>query len=127
MVTKLGRYVKLKPLIFNHPFNFERLQAATDQEIAYAYGAGIDFWINNTPARTLVPEGGGSKSGGGAWDLHSNLDAYLASKHKVPCGRQKNGARKCHSLEARKPCAPGKKPSSHFPVKWASPLYMSHL
>ena len=42
--------------------------------------AGLDFWIFNTPTRSLVP--GNSTSGLGAWNLHNNLDAYLA--HKGP-------------------------------------------
>ena len=64
------------PLVFNHPFEPSVLQAAMDAEIEYAFGAGLDFWIFNTPARSLV--GGGSAADGtGAWDLHNNLDAYL--------------------------------------------------
>ena len=46
-----------------------------DEEIKYAFDAGLDFWIFNTPARTLVA--GNMSAGGGAWGLHNNLDAYL--------------------------------------------------
>ena len=67
------------PLVFNHPFDLSVLQAAMDAEIEYAYGAGLDFWIFNTPARSLVA-GGSVADGTGAWDLHNNLDAYL--KHQ---------------------------------------------
>jgi len=58
------------PLWFNYPFDQQRLQNAMNQEIAFAAGAGIDYFIFNGPTRTLFSNG---------WELHNNLDAYLAS------------------------------------------------
>jgi len=59
------------PLWFNHPFDRDRLQQSMDQEIRYAHGAGIDFFIYHGPARKVVGPGG--------WGLRNNLDAHLAS------------------------------------------------
>jgi len=58
------------PLWFNYPFSEEVLQEAMDQEIRYAYKAGIDFFIYNGPARTLFAN---------AWELKNNLDCHMAS------------------------------------------------
>jgi len=58
------------PLWFNYPFSQELLQEAMDQEIRFAYHAGIDFFIYNGPARTLFPN---------AWELKNNLDCHMAS------------------------------------------------
>lgn len=66
------------PLTFNYPFNAAVLQKVMDEEIAYAFNAGLDFWIFNTPTRSLVP--GNTSLGLGAWNLHNNLDAYLAHR-----------------------------------------------
>jgi hypothetical protein len=59
------------PLWFNFPFSQELLQEAMDQEIRYAYNAGIDFFIYNGPTRTLLAN---------AWELKNNLDCHMASK-----------------------------------------------
>jgi len=59
------------PLWFNHPFSQELLQKSMDQEIRYAHNAGIDFFIYNGPARTLIPK---------AYELKNNLDCHVASK-----------------------------------------------
>ncbi len=58
------------PLWFNYPFNQERLQEAMDQEIRFAYHAGIDFFIYNGPTRTLFTN---------AWELKNNLDCHMGS------------------------------------------------
>jgi hypothetical protein len=58
------------PLWFNCPFNQELLQASMDQEIRYAYNAGMDFFIYNGPARKLIPN---------AYELKNNLDCHVAS------------------------------------------------
>ena len=42
-----------------------------DQEIRYAYNAGIDFFIYNGPARKLFRN---------AWELKNNLDCHAVSK-----------------------------------------------
>jgi rhodanese-related sulfurtransferase len=59
------------PLWFNHPFDRELLQKSMDQEIRFALGAGIDFFIYHGPATKVV--------GRGAWGLKNNLDAHIAS------------------------------------------------
>jgi len=59
------------PLWFNYPFSQELLQDSMDQEIRYAYDAGIDFFIYNGPARNLVAK---------AYELKNNLDCHVASK-----------------------------------------------
>jgi len=59
------------PLWFNYPFSRELLQKTMDQEIRYAYNAGVDFFIYNGPARKLIPN---------AYELKNNLDAHMASK-----------------------------------------------
>jgi len=56
------------PLWFNHPFDFDVLQEAMDQEIDYATDGGVDFWIFNGAAYTVIANG---------YHLHNNLDAYL--------------------------------------------------
>ena len=67
------------PLWFNYPFNQELLQKSMDQEIRYAYNAGIDFFIYNGPARKLIAK---------AYELKNNLDCHVASK--IPeAGRMK--------------------------------------
>ncbi len=48
--------VQAGPLWFNYPFNQALLQKSMDQEIRYAYNAGIDFFIYNGPARKLIPK-----------------------------------------------------------------------
>ena len=58
------------PLWLNYPFNQELLQKSMDQEIRYAYNAGIDFFIYNGPARKLIPN---------AYELKNNLDCHMAS------------------------------------------------
>jgi len=58
------------PLWFNHPFSQELLQKSMDQEIRYAYNAGIDFFIYNGPARKLIAKG---------YELKNNLDCHVAS------------------------------------------------
>ncbi len=58
------------PLWCNYPFSQEYLQQAMDQEICYAYNAGIDFFIYHGPARKIVAN---------AWELKNNLDAQMAS------------------------------------------------
>jgi hypothetical protein len=67
------------PLWFNYPFSQELLQASMDQEIRYAYNAGIDFFIYNGPARKLVAK---------AYELKNNLDCHVASK--IPEARRMN-------------------------------------
>lgn len=62
------------PLWFNYPFNADVLQKAMDGEIKFAEQGGVDFFIFNTPARTIHSNG---------WDLHENLDAYLKSKERT--------------------------------------------
>jgi hypothetical protein len=59
------------PLWFNYPFSKELLQKSMDQEIRYACGAGIDFFIYNGPARKLFAN---------AWALKNNLDCHMSSK-----------------------------------------------
>lgn len=59
------------PLWFNHPFDRGLLQTSMDQEIRYAFNAGIDFFIYHGPATTVV--------GRGAWGLKNNLEAHMAS------------------------------------------------
>jgi hypothetical protein len=59
------------PLWCNYPFSKEYLQKAMDQEIRYAYNAGIDFFVYNGPARKLFAN---------SWELKNNLDAHMASK-----------------------------------------------
>ncbi len=67
-------YAKLE----NGRLTFRRYDMARRMqlEINYAQKAGIDYWIFNGPARTLVPNGFG---------LHKSLYAYLRNKsnHKV--------------------------------------------
>jgi hypothetical protein len=58
-------------LWFNHPFNQALLQRSMDQEIRYAYNAGIDFFIYNGPARKLIAK---------AHELKNNLDCHVVSK-----------------------------------------------
>ena len=58
------------PLWFNYPFSQELLQESMDQEIRYAYNAGIDFFIYNGPVRKLIPN---------AYELKNNLDCHVAS------------------------------------------------
>jgi hypothetical protein len=69
--------VEAGPLWFNYPFSQELLQASMDQEIRYAYNAGIDFFIYNGPARKLIAN---------AYELKNNLDCHVASK--IPEARQ---------------------------------------
>ena len=59
------------PLWCNHPFSNRFLQKAMDQEIRFAYDAGIDFFIYHGPARKLFAN---------SWELKNNLDAHMASK-----------------------------------------------
>ena len=59
------------PLWFNYPFSQQLLQETMDQEIRYAYNAGIDFFVYNGPARKLYANG---------WELRNNLDCHMASK-----------------------------------------------
>ena len=59
------------PLWFNYPFSQELLQKSMDQEIRYAYNAGIDFFIYNGPVRKLIPN---------AYELKNNLDCQVASQ-----------------------------------------------
>ena len=59
------------PLWFNHPFDRGLLQKSMDQEIRYAFNAGIDFFIYHGPATAVV--------GRGAWGLKNNLEAHMAS------------------------------------------------
>lgn len=59
------------PLWFNYPFSAERLQATMDQEIRFAYRAGIDFFIYHGPTRKLFAN---------AWELKNNLDAHMRSE-----------------------------------------------
>ena len=59
------------PLWFNYPFSQELLQISMDQEIRYAYNAGIDFFIYNGPARILIAN---------AYELKNNLDCHVVSK-----------------------------------------------
>jgi len=59
------------PLWFNYPFSQELLQESMDQEIRYAYNAGIDFFIYNGPTRTLIPK---------AHELKNNLACHVASR-----------------------------------------------
>jgi hypothetical protein len=65
------------PLWFNYPFSQELLQESMDQEIRYAYNAGIDFFIYNGPVRKLIPN---------AYELKNNLDCHVAST--IPEARQ---------------------------------------
>ncbi len=58
------------PLWFNYPFSQELLQETMDQEIRYAYRAGIDFFIYNGPVRKLIEN---------AYELKNNLDCHMAS------------------------------------------------
>ncbi|MHC4504375.1 MAG: glycoside hydrolase family 71/99 protein [Planctomycetota bacterium] len=58
------------PLWCNYPFDREYLQKAMDQEIRYAYDAGIDFFVYHGPARKLYAN---------SWELKNNLDAHMAS------------------------------------------------
>lgn len=58
------------PLWCNCPFDREYLQKAMDQEIRFAYDAGIDFFIYHGPARKLFAN---------SWELKNNLDAHMAS------------------------------------------------
>lgn len=67
------------PLWYNYPFCEDRLQADMDQEIRYAHGAGIDFFIYHGPARTLFANG---------WELRNNLDAHMASR--IPEAQEMN-------------------------------------
>jgi hypothetical protein len=59
------------PLWCNYPFDKEFLQKAMDQEIQFAYNAGIDFFIYHGPARKLFKN---------SWELKNNLDAHIESK-----------------------------------------------
>lgn len=59
------------PLWCNYPFSQEYLQQAMDQEILFAYNAGIDFFVYHGPARKLFAN---------SWELKNNLDAHMASK-----------------------------------------------
>ena len=59
------------PLWYNHPFDQKRLQKDMDQEIRFAHGAGIDFFIYHGPTRVLQKNG---------WELLNNIDAQMASK-----------------------------------------------
>jgi len=60
------------PLWFNYPFRQELLQKSMDQEIRYAYNAGIDFFIYHGPAAKV--------SDPHAWHLKHNLNAHMTSK-----------------------------------------------
>lgn len=70
-VPKIDHPANAGPLWFNHPFDKKRLQNAMDQEIRFAHGAGIDFFIYHGPARALQKNG---------WELLNNLDAHMASE-----------------------------------------------
>jgi len=59
------------PLWCDYPFSREYLQQAMDQEIRFAYHAGIDFFIYHGPARKLFAN---------SWELKNNLDAHMASE-----------------------------------------------
>ncbi len=61
------------PLWFNYPFDENLLQKSMDDEIDFASDAGIDFFIFNGPARTLIKNG---------YELSNNLDAYLKNTRK---------------------------------------------
>lgn len=58
------------PLWCNFPFNPDYLQKAMDQEIRFAYTAGIDFFVYHGPVRKLFAN---------SWELKNNLDAHMAS------------------------------------------------
>ena len=60
------------PLWFNHPFSQELLQKSMDQEIRYAYNAGIDFFIYHGPSTRLTNPSG--------WSLLRNLHAQMSSQ-----------------------------------------------
>ncbi len=58
------------PVWFNHPFSQQLLQESMDQELRYAYNAGIDFFVYHGPARKLFSNG---------WELRNNFDCHLSS------------------------------------------------
>lgn len=58
------------PLWCNYPFNQDYLQRSMDQEIRFAYNAGIDYFVYHAPARALFRNG---------WELKNNLDAHMSS------------------------------------------------
>ena len=58
------------PVWFNHPFSQHLLQESMDQELRYAYNAGIDFFVYHGPARKLFSNG---------WELRNNFDCHLSS------------------------------------------------
>jgi hypothetical protein len=60
------------PLWFNYPFSQELLQKTMDQEIRYAYDAGIDFFIYHGPVARLTDVSG--------WSLLRNLHAQISSQ-----------------------------------------------
>lgn len=59
------------PLWCNYPFSHAYLQKAMDQEIRFAYNAGIDFFVYHGPAQKLFKN---------SWELKNNLDAQMASR-----------------------------------------------
>jgi len=59
------------PIWFNYPYNQELLQKSMDQEIRYAYDAGIDFFIYHGPSDRLTH---------GGWGLLKNLHAQMSSQ-----------------------------------------------
>lgn len=61
------------PFRFNPKFEQTVVQEITDQEIAYAVGAGIDYWA-------FCHFG---KHKGDGWQLRNSLQAYLDSAHKA--------------------------------------------
>lgn len=69
------------PLWFNYPFSRELLQKTMDQEIRYAYNAGIDFFIYHGPAIRLTANRNG-------WELLNNLHCYMDSK--IPQAKKMN-------------------------------------
>lgn len=60
------------PVWFNYPFSQDLLQKSMDQEIRFAYGAGIDFFIYHGPAARLTDASG--------WSLLRNLHCQMSSQ-----------------------------------------------
>jgi hypothetical protein len=71
-VTWLTHPAGAGPLWFNYPFNQELLQKSMDQEIRYAYDAGIDFFIYHGPSTRITNPSG--------WSLNRNLQAQMSSQ-----------------------------------------------